>query len=165
MYPVRLGFTSALKRIRRLSRNGHHAEALVTSVFTIEKTMRRVLRALVVSAGFPSIQTKVLMSKFDGLGRIKEVWECFDPKHEKLSAFASPGTLQTIAEAQRMRNELVHCSKVFDLEHCKRETGKALKALNNLRDAFQKRYGYDGWSKIRGRKKSALHSDPRVRIV
>jgi len=114
-------------------RNDHYAEALVTSVFTVEKTMRRVLRALIVSAGFPTAQTNVLMTKFDGLGKIKDVWQCFDPVNERLSDFVSPFTLQVIAEAQRMRNELVH--------------------------------GYDGWSKIRSRKKSALHTDPRVRIT
>jgi len=87
------------------------------------------------------------MSKFDGLAGSRSM-ECFDPKHEKLSAFASPGTLQTIAEAQRMRNELVHGSKVFDLEHCKRETEKALKALEQPTRHFPERYGYDGWSKL-----------------
>jgi hypothetical protein len=164
MYPVRLGFEGALKRIQRLASNEHHAEALVTSVFTIEKTMRRVLRALVVSAGFSSSQAKVLMSKFDGLGKVKEVWECFDPKSEKLSAFTREATLQTIAEAQKMRNELVHGSKVFDLDHCKRETERTLEALRDLRNTFRKRYGYDGWTKIKLRNKSVLHSDPRIRI-
>jgi hypothetical protein len=165
MYPVRLGYDTAVKRIRRLMRNDHHAEALVTSVFTVEKTMRRVLRALIVSAGFPTAQTNVLMMKFDGLGKIKDVWECFDPVHERLSDFVAPTTLQVIAEAQRMRNELVHGSKVFALNRCKHEAERVLKALTELRATFKSRYGYDGWSKIRSRKKSALHADPRVRIA
>jgi hypothetical protein len=37
MYPVRLGYDTAVTRIRRLMRNDHHAEALITSVFTVEK--------------------------------------------------------------------------------------------------------------------------------
>ena len=31
----------AVKRIKALLKNGHHAEALVTSVFTFEKMMRK----------------------------------------------------------------------------------------------------------------------------
>jgi hypothetical protein len=44
MYSVRLGFRTALKRIGALKRNKYNAEALVTSVFTLEKLMRRSLR-------------------------------------------------------------------------------------------------------------------------
>src|SRR5258708_5760553 len=132
MYPVRLGYKTAIKRIRRLVKNGHHAEALVTSVFTIEKTLRRVLRALILSAGFPSTQADVLMSKFDGLHKIKEVWECFDPALAKLSDFAPSTVLQAIAETQRMRNDFVHGNRVFALDHCKREAERALVALSKL---------------------------------
>jgi hypothetical protein len=165
MYPVRLGYDKAVKRIRRLIGNGHHAEALVTSVFTIEKTLRRVLRALIVSAGFSSVQADLLMTKFDGLNKIKEIWECFDPNNRKLSGFLAPTTLQAIAEIQRKRNDLVHGSRVFGLNHCRREAERALTALSDLRKTFEKRYGYDGWSKIRVRTKSTLHTDPRVKIV
>ena len=152
MYPVRLGYDEAVKRIRALIRNGHHAEALVTSVFTIEKTLRRVLRALVVSAGFPSVQATLLMKKFDGLNKIKEVWECFDPANKKLSDFVAQPTLQAVAEIQGKRNALVHGTRVFSLDECKREAKRALKALDDLRQALLGRYGYDGWSKIKPRK-------------
>lgn len=54
MYPVSIGYAGAIQRINELLRNGHDAEALVTTAFTIEKTLRRTLRQLVVSAGFRS---------------------------------------------------------------------------------------------------------------
>ena len=41
MYPVNLGFDAAKDRIRMLISNGHHCEALLTSVFTLEKTIHR----------------------------------------------------------------------------------------------------------------------------
>ena len=44
MYPVSLGLDEALKRIDKLLTNGHSAEALLTAVFTLEKTMRRSLQ-------------------------------------------------------------------------------------------------------------------------
>jgi hypothetical protein len=162
MYSVRLGYNEAVKRIKRLRKNGHHAESLVTSVFTIEKTLRRVLRALVVSAGFPSVQATILMKKFDGLNKMKEVWECFDPDNRKLSDFVAPSTLQAIAETQGKRNDLVHGSRVYGVAECEREAGRALQALDDLRQTFRQEYGYDGWSKLKVRKTSTLHADQRV---
>ena len=59
MYPLRVGFKEALNRIGALLSNGHDAEALVTSVFTLEKLMRRSVKIAVPSPGFtPSNQTR-----------------------------------------------------------------------------------------------------------
>lgn len=164
MYPVKLGYDEAVRRIRALTSNGHHSEALVTSVFTIEKTMRRVLRALVISAGFPSKNATELMKKFDGLGKMKDIWSCFDPQHKKLSEFLPNRVLMTISETQTMRNKLVHGSHIYKLDKCKQEAERALSALDILRNTFNERYGYDGWSVIKARKKSMLHIDPRVKV-
>ena len=84
MYPVRLGHDVAIRRIERLLENGHHAEALVTSVFTIEKVLRRTLKELIVSAGFTSKAANLLMKRFNGFKMTTEVWWCFDPAGEKL---------------------------------------------------------------------------------
>ncbi len=56
MYSVTLGFDSAIDRIQSLPDSGFSSEALVTSVFTAEKTLRRTLRQLMVSSGFISTQ-------------------------------------------------------------------------------------------------------------
>ena len=40
-------------------KNGHHPEALVSCAFTVEKTLRRTLREIVVSAGFASKNTTI----------------------------------------------------------------------------------------------------------
>ena len=53
MYPVKLGYKDAVKRVRTLIENGHDAEALLTAMFTAEKTLYRTLRQLVISSGFP----------------------------------------------------------------------------------------------------------------
>lgn len=164
MYPVKLGYNEATRRIRSLIENGHNSEALVTSVFTIEKTLRRVLRALIISAGFPSAQATTLMDKFDGLHKIKDVWHCFDPQLQKLSDFLPAQTVQAISETQTMRNKLVHGAKVFTLEFCKQEAERALSALDTIRNTFEDRYGFDGWSPIKARRKSALHKDSRVKL-
>jgi len=127
--------------------------------------MRRVLRALVISAGFPSSQATALMEKFDSLNKIKEVWHCFDPQHEKLSGFLPQATLQAISETQTMRNQLVHGAKVFRLDLFEQEAERALKALDTLRNTFNNRYSFDEWSQVKARKKSALHFDPRVKQI
>jgi hypothetical protein len=52
MYPISFGFYTAEQRIHKLMENGHHAEALVTAVFTFEKLVMRSLRGAIVARGF-----------------------------------------------------------------------------------------------------------------
>jgi hypothetical protein len=164
MYPVKLGFNAAVKRVNSLIANGHQAEALLTSVFTCEKTCFRTLRQLVVSSGFASVQADKLMKKFRGFENIKDVWECFDPKHEKLSMFIPKKSLDKIKAAQEMRNDLVHGKRVYGLAVCEAMARDVLLELEVVRKAFENRYGYDGWSTVKSRKRSKLHTDPRVTI-
>ncbi|MBT9456713.1 MAG: hypothetical protein IV097_08830 [Burkholderiaceae bacterium] len=164
MYSVKLGFNEAVKRVNALIANGHRAEALLTSVFTCEKTCFRMLRQLVVSSGFASVQADKLMQKFRGFENIKDVWECFDPKHEKLSAFIPKASLDKIKVAQEMRNNLVHGKRVYALAECEAVAKDVLVELEVVRKAFESRYGYDGWSTVKSRKRSKLHTDPRVTV-
>lgn len=110
------------------------------------------------------MQADVLMKNFKGIENIKKAWVCFDPKHEPLSKFVSQNTLKSIADAQTMRNKLVHGVSVFKLSDCRNTANEVLNALNDLRATFEKRYGYDGWSVIKRRIKSKLHTDPRIKI-
>lgn len=163
MYPVKFGYNDAVKRVRALIKNGHHAEALLTAMFTVEKTLYRTLRQLVVSSGFPSTQADVLMGKFKGIENIKSVWSCFDPKHKKLSDFTKQGTLKSIADAQTMRNKLVHGIAVYSQANCQAAANDVLTALDDLRNTLDHRYGFDGWSTMTRRIKSTLHADPRIK--
>jgi hypothetical protein len=163
MYPVRLGYSTAVKRIKKLMSNGHHAEALVTAVFTTEKTFYRVLKKLVISAGFPATQADVVLGAFRGFENVKKAWECFDPKHKRLTVFLSNKQLQTISEAQTMRNRLVHGQSVYKLSKCRDTAERMLVVLEDVRKTFKKRYGFDGWNRIKLREKSYLHSNPMVK--
>lgn len=163
MYPVKLGYNDAVNRVCTLIKNGHDAEALLTAMFTVEKTLYRTLKQLVLSSGFPSTQADVLMSKFKGIENIKSVWSCFDPKHEKLSDFTNQGTLKSIADAQTMRNKMVHGIAVYSQDDCQAAAKYALTALDDLRNTLNQRYGFDGWSTMKRRNKSTLHADPRVK--
>ena len=91
MYPVKIGYAGAIGRIGALTANGHHAEALVTTTFTVEKTLRRTLRQLVVSAGFPSQIADKVVGSLRGLEAIKGAWEIYDPRHRKLTELVSTG--------------------------------------------------------------------------
>jgi len=163
MYSVRLGYDKAVARIRNLIKNGHYAEALVTSVFTIEKTLCRTLKQLIVSSGFPSRYADVILKQFQGLDKIKKVWPCFDPNNEGLPSIIGDANWQIIPQAQTMRNKLVHGERVYTLNECHKTAVDMLSALDATREAFNLRYGFDGWSTLSVRIRSALHKDPRVK--
>ena len=63
MYPISLGLDAAILRIEKLNENGHHAEALLTTVFTYEKTLKRTVRIAILARGFSSRQADLLMKK------------------------------------------------------------------------------------------------------
>ena len=107
MYPVSLGFQEAERRIRALLANGHNAEALITLVFTFEKTLRRALRFCAVSRGFTSKQANALFSNM-GFKDLKDVWPCFEKENRSLPDFVGNAKWQHVPPAITMRNKLVH---------------------------------------------------------
>ena len=126
MYPVRLGIKTAQNRIKKLKKNGHHAEALLTAVFTYEKTLHRTLKQLIVSSGFRSRDAEKLLENIQGFNRQKNVWACFDPKNRKLPELIDNKYWQHIKKAVKMRNELVHGARAYNLDQCKDMTEKFL---------------------------------------
>jgi hypothetical protein len=164
MYPVRLGFAVATSRINSLLKNGHDAEALVTAVFTVEKTLRRTLRQLVVSAGFISRIADKISGNLRGLDSVKNAWEIYDPKHRKLLDLISAKDWNVIKDAAEMRNKLVHGERVYALAMCRSTAKDVLVVLGNLKMTLEKEYGYSGWVKGRFRRTSQLHKDPKVLI-
>ncbi len=162
MYPVRLGYDAAKNRIEKLICNGHHAEALLTSVFTLEKIIHRTLRQLLISAGFTSSSTKVLLSQLRGFSKQKEVWKCFDPRERSLAEVVASSHWQHINKAVEMRNKTVHGVRVYKLAEYQTQARLILLLLDDTVAAFQSVYGYDGWGDVSRRIKPKLHSDPKV---
>lgn len=155
MYPISLGYDEAVRRIKQLIKNGHHAEALITSVFTLEKTVRRSLHFMVVSRGFTSKHVKLLLDR-KGFEDLKKLWPCFEKSHCALPDVIGAKTWQRIPKAVEMRNKLVHGIQVFQLKDCKCYAEYVLDALASLRTYLQREIGFDGWSKLPIRKKSIL---------
>jgi len=164
MYPVRLGFSVAISRINSLLKNGHDAEALVTAVFTVEKTLRRTLRQLVVSAGFISRMADKISGSLRGLDSVKNAWEIYDPRHRKLTELVPARDWSVIKEAAEMRNKLVHGERVYALASCRKTAKDVLAVLANLKTILETEYGYSGWVRGRFRRTSHLHKDPKVLI-
>jgi hypothetical protein len=133
VYPVKLGYSTAIQRINALTINGHHAEALVTSAFTAEKTLRRTLRQLVVSAGFPSQIADKIISNLRGLEAVKSVWEFYDPKHRKLTDLLAQADWKALKDAAEMRNKLIHGERVYSLSACEQITISVLDALSRVK--------------------------------
>ena len=164
MYPVRLGYKAAIDRIKRLRKNSHHAEALVTSMFTVEKTLRRTLRQIVVSAGFTSGIADKIIGKLRGLDAIKNAWELYEPHNKKLTEIISQQDWNTFKKAAEMRNKMTHGERVYNLDKCKNMTDDILSALERLKHLFDRIYEYSGWSALSKRIQARLHTDPKVRI-
>lgn len=155
MYPTRIGFDSALGRIKALRSGGHSAEALVTSVFTLEKLMRRSMRVAIVSRGFTSKQAENLL-KNRGFKNLKEIWDIFDRDHETLVQVIGERVWQHIPKAVAARNDLVHGHRVFSLADCEMMASQVVAGLQNLHSEVTKRYGQDPWAKVKVRRKPQL---------
>jgi transaldolase len=164
MYPVSLGYAAATSRISNLLASGHETEALVTAVFTAEKTLRRTLRQIVVSAGFISRIADRIMSGLRGLDSVKNGWDIYDPKHRKLSDLLQASDWHAIKVAAEMRNKLVHGERVYSVDACRLAATDALRALDNIKTVLDVEYGYSGWTTAKSRRASTLHSDPKIRV-
>lgn len=165
MYPIKLGYSTALNRINALTTNGHYAEALVTSAFTVEKTLRRTLRQIVISAGFPSRIADKIIGALRGLEAIKNAWEIYDPKHRKLTDLLAPMDWKGLKDAAEMRNKLVHGERVYSISAYQQTVSSLLVALANVKLALDTEYGYSGWTPAKARRTSRLHADPKIRIA
>ncbi|RWO22166.1 hypothetical protein [Mesorhizobium sp.] len=144
MYPIRIGFDQALERIESLLRNGHDAEALVTSMFTLEKLIKRSLRKAIVARGFTREQADTILGR-DGFDSLKEKWPVFERQHRTLQEILDQNW-QQIPEAKKMRNNLVHGIKVYDLEDCRTKASAVLAALRTLHAYVMQDYGSDPWN-------------------
>jgi hypothetical protein len=158
MYPVSLGFVQAEARIQELLLNGHSAEALLTSVFTFEKTLRRALKYCIISRGFTSKQSEEILGR-RGFQDLVKLWSCFDPQHQTLPTFI--GTKwHHVQSAVKMRNKLVHGERVYQLTDCTTATEQVLGALNDFRNQLLVNVGFDGWSRLPIRRKGKLSWHP-----
>jgi len=164
MYPVKLGYEGAVSRIEALLENGHSAEALVTTAFTVEKTVRRTLKQLVISSGFTSKSADQILKTLRGLGALKQAWRLYDPAEREFIHVVPPATLGPIEKAAEMRNKLVHGERVYNLEECAAQAKAALAALHTIKTAFDAEYGYSGWTVGKKRLSARLHVDPTVKV-
>lgn len=161
MYPVKLGLVEAKCRMNKLMENGHDAELLLTSVFTLEKTIKRILKHCIIRRGFKSDHADKIISK-SGFNQLKELWPVFARSNENLcDSFGqnSQAVWQHIPEAVTMRNKLVHGEKVYDLSHCKSKASQVLIAIDALSKYSKTEFGFDGWSRIKSRRKPILTWD------
>jgi hypothetical protein len=155
VYPVRQGFEEANNRLGALIANGHHAEALLSSVFSLEKTIRRCLRHCALNRGFSSRQCDQLFENM-GFQKMKDVWPVFERNHRTLPDFLGNAVWQHIPSAVEMRNKMVHGVRVYQLNDCKEKAEAVQRALQTLREKSIIELGCDPWSQLPSSKKSNL---------
>lgn len=142
---------------------GFHAEAFIASVAVVERVLRRTLRQLIISAGFKSTIAGKIIKRISGLSGIRDAWEIYDPQHRKLKDILGGKTIKVINEVSEKRNRLIHGQRIFKPGVYESEVNKLLNVLQFITDTFEVYYGYNGWQKMRARKKSTLHNAPKVK--
>lgn len=155
MYSISLGFDEAINRIEALLERDHKAEALVTSVFTFEKTVRRSLKIAILARGF-SLKQSSRFTERKGFSELKDMWDLFDKDYRTLPTFIGNQHWQPIPNAIKMRNDLVHGAKIYKLADCNSSAHHVLSALKELRQNVQAEYGRDPWQRIRGKRAPRL---------
>lgn len=155
MYSVRLGCDEALSRIKKLQKNDHHAEALITSVFTLEKIIKRSLLYFVIARDFTSKHADLLLDE-KGFDQLKTLWPCFEYHHRTLAESVGNNEWQHVPTAVTMRNKLAHGERVYDLAECREYTNRVMAALKALRVNLKNELGIDAWSPLRRRIKPQL---------
>jgi len=93
----------------------------------------------------------------------REVWECCDPNGKGLPEIINSEHWQYANKAVEMRNNLVHGSGVYNSLKCKEMTENVIKLLDQTVISFETEYGYNGWHRVSIRRKSTLHTDPKVK--
>lgn len=147
MYPARIDFQEVIKRIETLLANGHHAEALVTSMFTVEKLIRRSLRMAIVARGFSQDQANVILGR-NGFDDLQKKWPVFDRHNRELNTIVDNADWQCIMEAKSMRNDFVHGKNVHELAKCEQRAKEVLAALGRMHGRVAQDYGRDPWGFI-----------------
>ncbi len=155
MYPVSKGFAEVSARLSALIDNGHHAEALLASVFALEKTVRRSLRFCALNRGFSSKQCDKIFANM-GFKDMTEAWPVFEKDHRTLPIFIGNNDWQHVPEAVAMRNKMVHGARVYQLAECKEKAEFVRTAIDALRNKAIAELGCDPWSQLPGRTKSSL---------
>lgn len=152
MYPISGGFKTAESRIVSLQKNGHSAEALLTSVFTFEKSVRRGLRYLALARGFHSKHASILFERY-GFEQLQQAWPCFDKDERTLPDFVGVNW-QHAKIANSMRNKIVHGARVYNLNECDAQARLVLQAIRDFRTKYKSETAIDVWKKLPRRNRS-----------
>ncbi len=163
MYPVTLGFDEAISRIEKLRDNEFYGESLLTAVFTAEKSLRRTLKFLVISAGFKNKSADKIISKCNGLQALKDAWTLYEPNEQILTKVLGDQNWYSLKKASEVRNKLIHGERVYSDEEYSEHLHKLLPALASIIEKLETTYNFSGWSKMPTRKKSKLHTDSKIK--
>ena len=155
MYPVKQGFAEVDNRLNALISNGHHGEALLASVFVMEKTIRRTLRFCALNRGLTSMQCDRLFQNM-GFKDMTRAWPVFERDYRTLPEFIGNNVWQHVPEAVTMRNKMVHGDRVYNLSYCRDKAQKVKDAIEVLRNTAMQDLGCDPWHRLPGKKKTSL---------
>jgi hypothetical protein len=99
-----------------------------------------------------------------GLREIGNRWHLYDPNERTLVVIIGNADWQMLVEAAKMRNDMIHGTSVYPSADCIARAKGVLASLQRVKQIFDDQYGFSGWTSNTIRKKSTLHSDPRVSV-
>ena len=155
MYPIKQSFVEVEKRLNALIDNGYHGEALLASVFTMEKTILRTLRFCALNRGFTSKQCDQIFENM-GFKNLTMAWPVFERDYRTLPEFIGNNVWQHVPGAVAMRNKMVHGSRGYNLSDCREKALRVKNAIEVLRDTAMQDLGCDPWNRLPGKKKASL---------
>ena len=155
MFPVKQGYVEVNNRLNALIINGRHDEALLASVFVMEKTIRRALRFCALNRGFASKQCDKIFKNMS-FYHMKRVWPVFERDYRTLPEFVGKNVWQHVPKAVTMRNNMVHGSRTYSLSDCQDKALKVKDAIEVLRNTAMQDLGCDPWNRLPGKKKTSL---------
>lgn len=164
MYPLRTPYQKIRSRLKNLISDGYPAEALVTSIFTAERLLRRTLIQMIISAGFTTENAFKIAGRLNGIQAIKDSWPLYDPRGRALVDILGNSNWQVIYDAAKMRNDMVHGSVTHGHAKCKRTALRVIETLDRIKERLFNVYGYHGWGGLKKRTVSALHTNPKISI-
>ena len=155
MFPISQGFVGVENRLNALINDGPHDAALLASVFAMEKTIRRALRFCALNRGFTSKQCDRIFNNM-GFEAMKEAWPNYERYYRTLPECVGENYWPHVAKAVKMRNAIVHGSRVYYLSDCRDKALRVKNAIEVLRNTAMQDLGCDPWNRLPGKKTPSL---------
>ena len=115
-------------------------------------------KSIIEIRSFRSKDAKIFLKNTQGFDKQNNVWSCFDPQNRNFPSLLKNTHWQHFNKAKKMRNNLVHGARAYNLDECKDMALKIVDLIRHTVEKLDSEYGYNGWDRVAVRVKSKLHN-------